>query len=296
MTPKKKLRPCDIEPKRPPGTLSLKGVHFNPAKPDDLVQQVEAMLTDAERVWISVYLGSKGGGYMNSTTATRLAFPEITNACDKGQRMRMDPRIALLVEWHLAEHGLTRERLLTTLSDWIYRTDPADAAGLFDGSMTLAQLRKTGWDTNVVESIKTTTRGKTVTREVHLMPKLAAMKSLLQALGLFDRQHTDTPGAVIAKTVFIQRNQTIINEIRAGAVLPTAPGLPPRQLPAGPPTVGSIEALRQNAEEAQAALEHEQQAAITAGVIDDPTKTGETDHEQDPPSLPQEPPARDAPG
>ncbi len=275
-----------------PGTLSIEGITFDPAHPDQARSRLEALLKDNERVWLNAYLSRRSGCYMNPTAASRMAFPELKCPLQKGHKVRERPIIQLLIQWYLAEHGLTRERLLSTMEGWIYRTDPADAEGLLNGVQTMAELRDTGFDTNMIESIKVTTRaGKAgkdgepdeepeITREVKFASKVTIMRDLLKALGLMDTKRAEPPVAAALHTVNVTRNTMIVQQIRRGELQPTMPGLPARRLPPGPPTAASIQDLRQLVRDSKAALEEQEAEAQIEGVIEDPTE-GDYPNEQE---------------
>ncbi len=270
-----------------PGTLTVEGITFDPAHPDEARSRVEALLDDGERMWLLAYLSRRSGCYMNQTAASRLAYPHLKCPAEKGHLVRARPAIQLLIQWYLAEHGLTRERLLNTMEGWIYRTDPADAEGLLTGEQTMAELRDTGFDTNMIESVKVTTRlGKEgeelgITREIKFASKVTIMRDLLKALGLMDKQRAEPATAAALHTVEVTRNTYILQQIRQGEIQPTIPGLPARRLPPGPPTPASIESLRQVVRDSKALLEEQEAEAQIAGVIEDPQQ-GDYPNEQEP--------------
>ena len=247
-----------VRQRREAGKVSLRDIRFNAASPEDTLEQIKACLTDEQRVFVEAYLSRSGPVYLNGSAAARLINPLSTSPSQLAAQFKQAPAVQLLIQYHLAQHGLGRDRALGQLARWLYDTDVADYEPYLDGTVTLTELRDSGVDTAAVaEIVERRDKHGGVTRAVKLIPKLGLMNQLLRALGAFDRA-ADTPPAAIQQHNTQQLmvvSSTVADELRAGVSRPTAPGVPIVPIEAGKPTRAYLESLEARARHVRQQIE-----------------------------------------
>ena len=233
--------------RRKPGSYTLRGVQFNPASPQDAQAQIEARLTDSLRVFVECYLSKKSGCYLNATAAARVAWPDAEYPAQQGGQARSNPLVSLLIQWHMAQHGLGRDRALGQLAKWLYDVDMSDFEDYLEGRINLRGLKALGVDTSAIaEIIERRDSEGGVTRAIKLIPKIQLMSQLLRAIGAHERS-PDVPqggsGQHNTQQVVIV-SSSVADELRRGVSRETSPGVPAVPIEAGKPTQEHIQAQK----------------------------------------------------
>jgi hypothetical protein len=140
---------------------------------------------------------------------TRSGF-NLTRACERANidnssafKMIRLPAVKRAVEMRLAEHGITRERVVAELAAIAFKTDAADFEPLLDGKKKLVELRESGVDTRLLKSVSKIRGGKGGKGgvKIEMVDRQAALEKLAKALGVYSdgvQVNIITPEAMIA--------------------------------------------------------------------------------------------------
>ena len=233
--------------------FSIESIKFNPAAPDDTRAQLEACLDDAELAFVTAYLSRGNPTYLNGSACVRLLRPELVNPAAKAYTLKRSPAVQLLIQWHLATHGLDRDRALQEIAGWVYDIDIADYEPYLTGELTLAELRDAGVNTKAITKASATTDGAGgVTRSVELIAKAPVMRDLLKAQGAFDHDLDPASGTMPtrpAENVRVWDQRPVIQRLlEKGTIGHNTPGVEPRQLSVGRPTATHVQAAQEYAD------------------------------------------------
>ena len=112
----------------------------------------ERALTTKQRAFVDEYLIN---GY-NGTQAALKAGYSPNGADVQAFNLLRNTKIHALIEAHLADAGITRERVLQEMADIAFRTDLADYESLLGDE--LRKLRESGVNTRHIKKFKTSSR------------------------------------------------------------------------------------------------------------------------------------------
>ncbi len=113
----------------------------------------ELALTTKQQLFVDAFLSN---GF-NATQAAITAGYSPNSAEAEASRTLRKVKVRALIEAHLADAGITRERVLQEMADIAFRTDLADYEPVMNGE-SLQDLRGKGVDTRHIKKIKTSRR------------------------------------------------------------------------------------------------------------------------------------------
>jgi phage terminase small subunit len=192
-----------------------------------------AGLSPGQAAFVAHYLAVGKPTYLNGTRAAIAAGYAAESARGQAWRLRTNANVARQINQHLADAGVSVEKLLAELASQVFSADPADFEELLDGRETMAQARKRGVVTRWIKKIKARiVKGPgeddpttIVEREVELIDLQKSLSDLLRALGrLPDTDDRHDKNQVAEDPIEARRRAAFFAEFEQLLAEPMVPG------------------------------------------------------------------------
>jgi len=120
----------------------------------------------------------------NATQAAKVARYKLRNAASQGSNLLKLPKVEKAIRARLTAAGVLKEFVRIALADLAFRSDLADASDFIQGTKTLAQLRKAGVDTKLIQAATSRVSVEGSAYGVRMYSRLSALATLARVLGM----------------------------------------------------------------------------------------------------------------